>query len=327
MEQFSLLTGDQTLKSSREPINNALLTLRSLSSGTTFPTTNLSVGMLCYRTDHAKLYQLTDATNQTWTDTIAMNIAGSSATANSILWANIQNAPATYPPTAHTHPYAGATTAGGTANSATKLATARTINGASFDGTADITIVNTIAQGGTGATTAEEARENLGINTLGLVPTGMIISFAANSAPDGYLLCNGATVSRTTYADLFATIGTTYGTGDGSTTFALPNLTDKFLQGSSTAGTAKAAGLPAHKHFGFTSESRGTSADDKNTQYLTATQQVSSLWYGGYASYNLAKNSDAADVGLTSDPTVTTIYGKSTTVQPPAITTRFYIKY
>ena len=85
------------------------------------------------------------------------------------------------------------------------------------------------------------------------VPAGTVIAFAANKAPDGYLLCNGAAVSRTTYATLFSAISTTYGAGNGSSTFALPNLTDKFIQGSGTAGTSKAAGLPDHNHkFGHT---------------------------------------------------------------------------
>lgn len=320
MEQFSLLTGDQTLKSSREPINNALLTLRSLSSGTTFPTTNLSVGMLCYRTDHAKLYQLTDATNQTWTDTIAMNITGSSASANSILWANIQNTPATYPPTAHTHPYAGSATAGGAATSAVKLATARTINGVSFDGTGDITIVNSIAQGGTGASTAEEARANLGINS---VPTGTIIAYAANSAPDGYLLCNGAAVSRTTYATLFGKIGTTYGTGDGSTTFALPNLTDKFLQGSATAGTAKAAGLPNITGTMWDIMSTVATGMGNGSGAFQTRAGVAGVYNSSTGTQHPGDND-----GMTFDASrSSSIYGKSTTVQPPALTTRFYIKY
>lgn len=361
MENFVLPESTDTLKDSRQLLNNALLTVRSLSAGTSFPTDNVSVGMLCYRTDQEKYYQNTGT--GTWSEEI--NLTAKNATSatkdnlgnvindfyvdktstQSITGTKVFSAypilseGVRLPAGKSVSWFAGNPETGQSAGSihngeytgnsatATKLKTARTINGISFDGTGDITIVNTIAQGGTGATTAEEARENLGINALGVVPTGTIIAYAANSAPDGYLLCNGANVSRATYADLFATIGTTYGTGDGSTTFALPNLANKFLQGSSTAGTAKAAGLPAHKHFGFTSKSRGTSADDRNTQYLTATQQVSSLWYGGYASYNMAKNSDAADVGLTSDPTVTTIYGKSTTVQPPALTTRFYIKY
>ena len=55
------------------------------------------------------------------------------------------------------------------------------------------------------------------------VPVGTIIPFAGNSVPQGYLLCDGSAISRTTYASLFAVIGTIYGAGDGSTTFNLPN--------------------------------------------------------------------------------------------------------
>lgn len=57
----------------------------------------------------------------------------------------------------------------------------------------------------------------------GVEPTGAMIPYAGASAPAGYLLCNGSAVSRTTYAALFAVIGTTYGSGDGSTTFNVPN--------------------------------------------------------------------------------------------------------
>ena len=77
-----------------------------------------------------------------------------------------------------------------------------------------------------------------------LPPVGTVIAFAGSSSPAGWLLCNGSAVSRETYADLFAVIGTTYGSGDGSTTFNLPNLTNKFIQGNATSGTVKAAGLP-----------------------------------------------------------------------------------
>ena len=62
-------------------------------------------------------------------------------------------------------------------------------------------------------------------------PPGVITAFAGSTAPTGYLLCNGATVSRTTYAALFAIIGTTYGSGDGSTTFAVPDLRSKMIVG------------------------------------------------------------------------------------------------
>ena len=62
-------------------------------------------------------------------------------------------------------------------------------------------------------------------------PAGSVIYFAANTAPTGYLKANGANVSRTTYAALFAAIGTTFGSGDGSTTFGLPDLRGEFLRG------------------------------------------------------------------------------------------------
>ena len=65
----------------------------------------------------------------------------------------------------------------------------------------------------------------------GHVPAGTVNAFAGASAPDGYLLCNGGTISRSIYSDLFASIGTTYGAGDGSTTFALPDLRGEFLRG------------------------------------------------------------------------------------------------
>ena len=77
------------------------------------------------------------------------------------------------------------------------------------------------------------------------VPTGMISAF--NNVPEGWLQCNGAAVSRTTYAALFAVIGTKYGSGDGSTTFNLPNLHHKFIEGTNTqseVGQSVSAGLP-----------------------------------------------------------------------------------
>jgi len=63
------------------------------------------------------------------------------------------------------------------------------------------------------------------------VLAGTVIWFAANTAPTGYLKANGANVSRTTYASLFAAIGTVFGVGDGSTTFGLPDLRGEFIRG------------------------------------------------------------------------------------------------
>ena len=64
-----------------------------------------------------------------------------------------------------------------------------------------------------------------------LIPSGAVMYFARTTAPNGWLKANGAAVSRTAYADLFAAIGTTYGTGDGRTTFNLPDLRGEFVRG------------------------------------------------------------------------------------------------
>lgn len=79
-------------------------------------------------------------------------------------------------------------------------------------------------------------------NTSNANPTGTLIAFAGSSPPTGYLLCFGQAVSRTTYATLFSVIGTIYGTGDGSTTFNVPNLNGYALAGLDNMG-GTAAGI------------------------------------------------------------------------------------
>ena len=98
------------------------------------------------------------------------------------------------------------------------------------DGTSGISDVTEYQQEGTpfGAKEAMELYD-------GIVPPGAVIPYAGSSAPDGWLLCDGRTVSRTTYAALFAVIGVTYGAGDGNTTFALPNLQGRVAAGTSSS--------------------------------------------------------------------------------------------
>jgi len=76
-----------------------------------------------------------------------------------------------------------------------------------------------------------------------LVPAGALMPYAGTSAPTGFLLCHGQAVSRTTYADLFSAIGTTYGVGDGSSTFALPDLRGRVVAGKDDMGGASANNL------------------------------------------------------------------------------------
>ena len=96
-------------------------------------------------------------------------------------------------------------------------------------------------------------------------PAGSISMYAGSTAPTGYLLCDGSAVSRTTYADLFTAIGTTYGTGDGSTTFNVPNVKGKVPVGRDSGDTSfdtlgetggakthtlQVTEIPAHHHQG-----------------------------------------------------------------------------
>lgn len=86
---------------------------------------------------------------------------------------------------------------------------------------------------------------------------GSVVFFARNTAPSGWLKANGAAVSRTTYATLFAAIGTTFGTGDGSTTFNLPDLRGEFVRGWDDArgvdsgrafGSSQSQAIESHSH-------------------------------------------------------------------------------
>lgn len=89
------------------------------------------------------------------------------------------------------------------------------------------------------------------------VKAGTVAHFAASTAPSGWIKCNGSAVSRTAYAALFAAIGTTYGAGDGVTTFAVPDLRGEFLRGlddgrgvdtGRAIGSAQAGQMPSHTH-------------------------------------------------------------------------------
>jgi microcystin-dependent protein len=84
------------------------------------------------------------------------------------------------------------------------------------------------------------------INTLstgdGIVPAGSIIMYGGSTPPNGWLLCDGSAVSRTTYAALLGAIGATYGAGDGLATFNLPDLRQRFPLGMASSGTGSTLG-------------------------------------------------------------------------------------
>jgi len=86
----------------------------------------------------------------------------------------------------------------------------------------------------------------LSVTEAALNPTGSVIMYAGTGTPTDWLLCDGTAVSRTTYATLFGVIGTTYGVGNGTTTFNLPNMTSKFPRGATSPSTG--GGSDTHTH-------------------------------------------------------------------------------
>ena len=76
----------------------------------------------------------------------------------------------------------------------------------------------------------------------GGTPVGALMPYGGSAAPTGWLLCQGQAVSRTTYASLFSILGTAYGAGDGSTTFNLPNMQQRFPLGKAASGTGSTLG-------------------------------------------------------------------------------------
>lgn len=159
----------------------------------------------------------------------------------------------------------------------------------------------------------------------GGVPVGFIVPYAGTGLAEGWLDCDGSAVSRTIYPDLFAAIGTTWGTGDGSTTFNLPTSEDLVLQGASTTnpvGTYKTAGLPnitgtiasADAAITFSqANSKGAISVTGVTGYVPAANTATASGVRQFASFDASRSS--------------AIYGNSTTVQPPAACVRFMIKY
>jgi microcystin-dependent protein len=104
-----------------------------------------------------------------------------------------------------------------------------------------------------------------------LLPAGAVQAFAMNSAPAGWLAADGTAVSRSTYAALFSAISTTYGVGDGSTTFALPDLRGIFVRGS---GSQAIDGITYNKTFA--------------AKEGDAMQGHRHTYGGGYSTYNVA---------------------------------------
>lgn len=157
------------------------------------------------------------------------------------------------------------------------------------------------------------------------MPVGTILPFGGSAAPTGFLLCNGAKISRTTYASLFAKIGTTYGAGDGSTTFALPNLVNvRMLKGSEipVVGNGKAIGLTHDNNSTIRSMSWGGLTDTKNgSAALTlSNQNTGNLPQSGSLRGN---QSNVNLIGMTKTASLSGVVAQISS----GVVVRFIIKY
>ena len=152
------------------------------------------------------------------------------------------------------------------------------------------------------------------------VPVGSVFNLATTTVPTSFLECNGAAVSRSTYATLFATISTTWGAGDGSSTFNLPDLRGQFVRGwDNSAGVDSGRSFASsqsdqnkshnhsitdsgHFHYAFRSGNQGERQHSSN---LNTTNFAASGTGAGNLNeaYNISASNDEANVGKTSSET------------------------
>lgn len=150
------------------------------------------------------------------------------------------------------------------------------------------------------------------------IPTGVIWAYSGTTAPTGWVLCDGGTVSRTGVgADLFALIGTTYGPGNNSTTFNVPNLVNRFIRGGTPAATGGAnevalttTQLPTHTHSSGTLATQNagqhshtvtgtTSSEAQHSHGVTESPRFfdntggSGLWLGASGFYQVGLQTNA----------------------------------
>jgi microcystin-dependent protein len=175
-----------------------------------------------------------------------------------------------------------------------------------------------------------------GANLTGIegIPTATIVPWSSASVPTGFLECNGQAVSRSTYSALFAIVATTYGTGDGSSTFNVPNLSDNVAVGKSNnkalastggantvASTGNVAGstanatlataqLASHLHGVTTNQAGGGDSTNKIQRGANAsggTRQSNNTGSGQGHSHNMSANF-SGDATSVLQPYLTVIY-------------------
>ena len=280
---------DQVGASFRADLNNVLGDIQSTNSGTSVPSSNV-VGKLFVNTSNNTLNICTNASTPTYLLLGKTDVA------------NLGHATTASPSFTGTITSAGDIVMSG--NGSLQLPTGTTAQRPT-PATGDIRFNTTLSQfeGYNGAAWGEIANG---------VPAGSIFSFASTTVPSGYLECNGAAVSRSTYATLFATISTTFGSGDGSSTFNLPDLRGQFVRGwannasntgddgrsfastqsdqNKTHGHSASVSDPGHKHVTL-----GHGTDDDGGSRMTGSGD------GGSSSSSMNNANTGISVGVAND--------------------------
>lgn len=133
--------------------------------------------------------------------------------------------------------------------------------------------------------------------------SGMLMPYAGASAPSGWLLCYGQAISRTTYADLFTALGTTYGVGDGSTTFNLPDLRGRVVAGQDDMGGSSANRLTDAVTGGLNGDTLGDTGGTESHTLTSAQSGLVGHTHGVSASLEATSGSGSGDTGVdTGDP-------------------------
>ena len=157
---------------------------------------------------------------------------------------------------------------------------------------------------------------------------GSIIPIGMSSVPTGFLLCDGAAINRTTYAVLFSAVGTTWGAGNGSTTFNIPDLEGAFLRGSGTStlftqdSTTTLAAVQSDKfqaHFHTWTGAKQQGGNSTHNNQMTTAQNGTS---------NQFTNTTLDQTGYSTDTTISGGTPRVTTeTRPNNIGVRYCIKY
>lgn len=235
MSQHDFNIANQLFPATRADLNSAFVALASNSSGDAAPTTTYA-NQWWYETDTNTL-KLRNEANNAWIPICVLDQSN-----NNVLSVTTQGL---------TLGATAITASGADINVLDGLARGSIIYGNNSSVTSEL------VKGGAGTVLTSDGTDISWAAGGGAVPTGTVIYHAANTPPTDFIKANGAAISRTTYSDLFTAIGTTFGVGDGSTTFNVPDLRGEFPRGWDDSrgidsgrafGSAQTDAMQGHRH-------------------------------------------------------------------------------